>query len=478
MTISTQQPQILYNIPRADQLFDHCACPVERVTPTLPDTPQASAWRMRDDLTHTSLQSGYHLMFSPTGPASAVVLNESALTLLHSYRQPHQLLESEAQTLAALHLLQPAGDSLQPASFPRAKSLTAWLHLTNACNLNCSYCYINKSGESMDEATGREALAMLFQQASKWGFESVKLKYAGGEPTLNFNLLRQLHPFARQLSRQTGIGFDAVLLTNGVRLTPDMLAFIRQEGIALSISLDGLGDAHDRQRPTTGGQPSSQRVLRTIDEALQRDIRPHLTLTITDINADAIAEVAAFALERGLYFNLNFYRPPGADGEGMRAANRRLIDGVMQVFQVIEAHLPDYDLLPTLIDRASFAAPHAHTCGLGDNYLVIDHHGRIARCHMDMAHPVTNIRDEDPLLALRTAPMAHGFGNPAVDEKPECRNCPWRYWCAGGCPLQASMTSGSAYARSPYCEVYKAVFPELLRLQGLKLLREHRVYIH
>jgi len=71
MTEPTQQPQILYDIPRVDHLFEDCACPVERVTPTLADAPQTSAWRMRDDLTHTSLQSGDHLMFSPTGPASA-----------------------------------------------------------------------------------------------------------------------------------------------------------------------------------------------------------------------------------------------------------------------------------------------------------------------------------------------------------------------------------------------------------------------
>ena len=66
-----------------------------------------------------------------------------------------------------------------------------------------------------------------------------------------------------------------------------------------------------------------------------------------------------------------------------------------------------------------------------------------------------------------------GFQNVPVDEKEGCRDCAWRYWCAGGCPLLAYRTAGRSDAPSPYCAVYKALYPDVLRLEGLRLLKWH-----
>jgi uncharacterized protein len=160
------------------------------------------------------------------------------------------------------------------------------------------------------------------------------------------------------------------------------------------------------------------------------------------------------------------------EGNGrQRAADEELIAGIWQTLAVIEADLPSYNLLPTLIDRANFGVPHAKTCGVGDNYLVIDHRGRLARCHMDIAHTIGSIWEKDPLLTVRQTPINHNFTNISVENKEECSTCPWRYWCSGGCPLLAYHSGGSVTAKSPYCNVYKAVFPELLRLEGLRLLK-------
>jgi uncharacterized protein len=86
---------------------------------------------------------------------------------------------------------------------------------------------------------------------------------------------------------------------------------------------------------------------------------------------------------------------------------------------------------------------------------------------MDMEHPVTDFRASDPLGAVRASHL--GLVNPAVEEKEECASCEWRYYCAGGCPLQAFQTGGSYENKSPNCGIYKALFPDMLRLEQLRL---------
>ena len=466
-------PIILYESPQDRSLFIDCACAVDAPTPVLQPPRPARQWRLVPGLYQAPLPQQNHLAFNPTGPAGVVVLNADAQQLLASYQRPQPLHHPQAAPLAQLQLLTPV-DAPAPASscLPAPTQLTAWLHLTNACNLNCAYCYLKKSQEQMDLTTGIAAVDTLFRQVRQHGFQSLRLKYAGGEPTLNFDLIRQLHPYAKTQAQRLGVALEAVILSNGVRLTPEMLDFLREQDIDLSISLDGLGEAHDAQRPLLGGQPSSPYVLRNIDLALAHGLRPHLSITITDANIDAIPDVVAYALEREIYFNFNFYRTPAqGDKSARRAANEKLTANVLNALAVIEDRLPHYSLFANLIDRANFAAPHTHPCGVNRNYLVIDHHGSIARCHMIIDQPVTDIWHSDPLLALQTTPSPSGFHNPSVEEKNTCSTCTWRYWCAGGCPLEALRTSGRTDVRSPYCEVYQAVFPEILRLEALRLMR-------
>ncbi len=471
MPVPTPHPTFLYQLVSVNDLFSNCACPVDSGPVTLPAISPVGQWRIASGLYQTAISPGHHLAFNPVGSVGVIVLNDSAHQLLQSFQQPRSLDDPHAQTLATLQLLQPL-DTPTPTCLSHATSLTAWLHLTNACNLRCTYCYIHKTNEAMDESTARKAVEMLFQEARKHGYKSIKLKYAGGEASLNFGLIQRLHPYAQTLSAQSGIELETVMLTNGVRLTPEMLDFLHTRHIGLSVSLDGLGAVHDVQRPFLGGQPTSQLVQHNIDRALECGVKPHLSITVTEQNAATIADVAAFALERELFFNLNFYREHTEfAGARHRADNERLIAGVMNTLRVIEENLPSYNLLATLIDRANFSAPHERPCGVGDNYMVIDHHGHLARCHMDIENTIGHIWEPDPLLSLQHAGSTNDFINLSVDEKKECHTCQWRYWCAGGCPLTAYRTTGGSEAKSPYCDVYKAVFPGILRLEGLRLLK-------
>ncbi|MDQ7028794.1 MAG: hypothetical protein Q9O62_02960 [Ardenticatenia bacterium] len=162
----TELPRILWTPPE-ERAESDCACPgTDASLPGL-DLPEAKAtsaeWEVVPELYHAPLPDGHQLVFNPWGRAGVVVLNRPAVALLEGFRHPHQLDSEPARQMAALELLQPAGQGrTRPAT--ATSVLTAWLHVTNACNLRCTYCYVAKTHEAMDEATGLAAVARHFSR--------------------------------------------------------------------------------------------------------------------------------------------------------------------------------------------------------------------------------------------------------------------------------------------------------------------------
>lgn len=463
------QPKILWT-PSHAHAEQNCACPTVSPLPVpaaILNQP-SQLWHHPSALYHDTLPDDHSLLYNPMGSAGVVVLNEAARSIWSTFAHPQPLTNDVSYQLARLNLLYPTNQPPQlPAETPN--TLTAWLHVTNACNLRCHYCYVQKTNESMDEHTGRAAIDTLFRTAQQHGFRAIKLKYAGGEATLNFALVQTLHQYAIDLAHQTSLQIQGAVLSNGVALSPAMLAFIQQQHLHLMISLDGLGQAHDQQRPFANGRGSANLVVRSIERAIAHHVAPSLSITITGQNTTGVLEAVDLALQHNLLFNLNFYRNHHARVDNWRAADDQLITAMQAVFRQIEAVLPAQSLLGTIIDRATFGGPHRYVCGAGRDYMVIDQRGNIAACQMALEQPITDVFASDPLqyIRLQSGPVQ----NVPVEEKEGCRTCQWRYWCAGGCPMLTKRVTGRTDVKSPYCHVYQALYPELLRLEGLRLLK-------
>ncbi|MFN8483164.1 MAG: radical SAM protein [Anaerolineae bacterium] len=443
---------------------------------------QDAEWQITPGVYSRRLTAHHILHVNPSSDAGVAVLNHPAQDVLDAFAAPKSidqvvtafsqserpLVYDTCVSLARLKLLQKQFAAAMPPYKPT--TLTAWLHVTNACNLRCSYCYLGKTDEAMDEETGRAAVDAIFRSAVQHRFDAVKLKYAGGEATLNFRLVQRLHAYANALAQDYGLRLQEVVLSNGVALSHAMLDFIRESNMRLMISLDGVGQAHDAQRAFANGRGSAHLVKRSIQRALSRGVEPYLSITVTGHNAATLTDTITFALDHDLLFNLNFYRDNdyAADHDALITEDARLIAGVQAAFKVIEERLPRHNLIAALLDRANFGTPHDRACGAGHNYMVIDHNGRIARCHMEIERTITDVRVEDPLAFIQAHDI--GFRNVSVDNKEGCRDCTWRQWCAGGCPLLTYRVTGRSDVQSPYCNVYRALYPEVVRLEGLRLL--------
>ncbi|MDX9832356.1 MAG: radical SAM protein [Anaerolineae bacterium] len=467
----------LWRASPADVPESDCACPEAASVPDRHNSAPSGLWQQTPGLYRAPLSGGHEVAFAPVVGAGVVVLNGSASRLLDAFAYPRPVPRAShglpmpgrveavrlAGEMAGVGLISRAGETAAAAVAP-PQTLTAWLHVTRRCNLHCTYCYAGRGEEEMDEATARATVEALCRSAARHGLRALKLKYAGGEPSLNLPAVLAAHGEALTRAERHGLALREVLLTNGVNLPVATLEALRGAGIGLSVSLDGVGPVHDGQR----GAGSFERALRSLDLALSLGMRPHVSVTVTAHNVHALREVVELVMDRGLPFNLNFYRPSGRSGSSsLQPGEKDLIAGVRAALAAVEERLPRESLVAGLLDRCSLAAGHLHACGAGKSYVAIDPEGRLASCHMELdgGRIVGRIGRDDPLSAIRMA--AGAWRAMAVDERPGCGQCEWRYWCAGGCPLLSRLDAGP----SPYCRVYRAIIPELLRLEGLRLLK-------
>jgi uncharacterized protein len=383
---------------------------------------------------------------------------------------PAATLHQVMGLLLAHGLVAPEGIELIP-EFTEPEILVAWLHLTERCTLACRYCYAQRSNREMNPATAQGIVEATFRSAIKQGFKRVKIKYAGGEPTLNPAALWTAQRRAEELQAETGVDLETVLLTNGVDLSPQMIDDLIVHNVAVTVSLDGLGVYQRYQRPTLDGSDSFEAVHSSLQQLQARGVEPHVSVTITRFSLPGLPDLVAWLLDRDLRFSLNFYRPTdlAADTSELSPDPSELILGLRRTFKVIERDLPKISLLNRLLDRASLLTPHKHACGVKRNYLAFDVDGNTYPCQMAMDYAMGDFTNHDPLHQIQTDNA--GIINLSVDERSECSTCPWRYYCAGGCPRLNQQTGGYHKARSPLCSVYRTLIPEVLRLEGLRLIR-------
>jgi len=358
-------------------------------------------------------------------------------------------------------------------TFAHPNKLVAWIHTTNECNLACSYCYLRRDNVcQMKEQIGLDSIASIFHTASKYGYDSIKLKYAGGEPLLNFPLIIKMQELALRQALHYNINLSGVLLSNGNTLTYKTIKILQDLRLKIMISLDGLATYNDIQRRAINNGSCYNQVLSSLKKLKQSGISPDISVTLTDLNAKGLPHLIEYLIDENLPFKINFYRKSISNENPAHLAfsNECITNSMLDAFSVIERKLPRRGLLSALVDHSDFRFPHLYTCGVGQNYFAIDCDGRIAKCQMEIGRNyIGDIYTNDFFAIIRQ--NKDKFQNVSVEEKEECKYCYWRYQCTGGCPLQSQCTINDNHKSSPNCNIYKKLFPSILRLEALRLLK-------
>src|SRR5262249_12443799 len=143
--------------------------------------------------------------------------------------------------------------------------------VTLRCEHSCPYCQVSRqstdrSAFDMSEGTAEQALKIAFQSPSK----RIKIEFQGGEPLLNFPLVKRIGSQAKVRAAATGKSVDFVIATNLALLDDSVLAFCKTNDVLLSTSLDGPADLHNKNRPRPGGNSHelATRGIRRAQEVL------------------------------------------------------------------------------------------------------------------------------------------------------------------------------------------------------------------
>jgi uncharacterized protein len=435
---------------------------------------------------YLTYKDGYLAVYNPNGRFGVAVLSPftAQLFLAITPNNVDNLQNLQAQLDAPLEQIWQALCKLEtaelvytsvnepPVVFHEAQNVAVWMHVTNQCNLRCTYCYIQKTTQHMPLELGKQALAEIFATALKNGRKEVLLKFAGGEALLEFNLVRSLTNYARQLAAKTGLKVQPIILTNGTTIKPEVAQIMHDEDYVAAISLDGLAEYNDRTRPLLGGQGSFRQIERGLNLLLEYQVRFNVSVVVSKYNLPHLPVLTRYLLERNLAFTFNFFRENELAEQNLAVDNTQLIEGISRAYDVVAEMLPSYSLMNAILDRVQFNAPHLQACGVGTNYIVVKHTGEIVNCQMHMQkRGLAKVGQGHDLLTVVRERNFISSNARSVEQKEGCSSCQWRFVCAGGCPIITFASQGRFDTRSPFCASYKALIPQVLDLEVARIIK-------
>lgn len=346
----------------------------------------------------------------------------------------------------------------------KGKFLSFWVQLTDACNLRCEYCYIRKKNAVITAEIWGDFLFGLEADCRERGVDTVKLKFAGGEPLLEFDKVLSFAKLAKGRLETLGVRLQLVLITNGTLISDEIARALAGIGFSVAVSLDGLG-VYNRRRLFPDRSASCSQVLVGIDLLRRFGIIPSVLTVVSDANVEGIEELSRFLVGERIPFNFSVSREVSGDGK-IAVYLSRAEASLISTFDRL-ATLPG-DVPNVGFDNISFSGKKTRICGAGRSYLAISTEGDFCSCQMTLDQPVV----EKDGLRLGPSTAAESIRKRCPLPGP-CSGCLWRYACCGGCKVLSSKTSTPGGV-SPFCGLYRAVLPHFLALEGRRIQIERR----
>lgn len=341
------------------------------------------------------------------------------------------------------------------------------LHIAHDCNLACRYCFAGE-GEYhgrralMSFEVGKKALDFLIK--SSGSRRNLEVDFFGGEPTMNWEVVKQLVQYGRAEEKKHDKNFRFTLTTNGILLDDEMMEFCNREMSNVVLSLDGRREVNDRMRPTRNGKGSYDIIVPKYQrfaaerEKLHKDY--YIRGTFTHENLHFSEDVLHFA-------DLGF----------LKMSMEPVVAGPDQPYAIREEDLPvimkEYDRLAAeyvkrrkegrgftffhfMIDLKQGPCVYKRLsgCGSGTEYLAVTPWGDFYPCHQFVGNEDFLLGNVD--TGVTNTAVRDEFKLCNVYAKPKCRECWARFYCSGGCAANAYQFHGSITdAYDMGCEMQK-----------------------
>ena len=326
------------------------------------------------------------------------------------------------------------------------------LHVAHTCNLNCAYCFASQgkyNGERavMSFEVGKQALDFLVEHSGKR--HNLEVDFFGGEPLMNFQVVKDLVAYARSIEKEAGKNFRFTLTTNGMLIDDEVIDFANREMSNVVLSLDGRKEVHDRYRVDYAGNGSWERIVPKFQKLVrERGGRNYyMRGTFTHHNPDFLQDIRQM-LDLG-FTELSMEPVVCApdDPTALTEEDRRIVldqyEKLAELMLEREREGRPFTFYHYMIDLSGGPCIYKRIsgCGSGTEYMAVTPWGDLYPCHQFVG-------DEH----FRLGDIWHGLDNPEgqkefascnVYAKPECRDCWAKLYCSGGCAANAFHATGS-----------------------------------
>ena len=317
------------------------------------------------------------------------------------------------------------------------------LHISHDCNLRCKYCF----AEGGDFGHGRKNMpfevakkAIDFVIARSGTRHNLEIDFFGGEPLINFEVVKQTVEYARSLEKEYNKNFRFTLTTNGILLNDEITDYINREMSNVVLSLDGRKSVNDAVRYDVGGNGSYDKIVPKFKKLVEnRNGKDYYVRgTFTSQNLDFAADVEHI---RSLGFDQVSVEPVVLDKNDPLAINPEHLPRIFEEYQTLTNNMADlqkkgefFNFFHFMIDleQGPCVVKRVKGCGCGTEYVAITPDGDIFPCHrfagMDdfkLGNVLDNFETKQELVDY--------FKKSTVLNKPECEKCWAKYYCSGGC---------------------------------------------
>ncbi len=369
----------------------------------------------------------------------------------------------DAGMLFAPDTFEPMAGELKQQTSGVVKALC--LHVAHTCNLNCSYCFASQGKYHGDRAimsfeVGKQALDFLIENSGTR--RNLEVDFFGGEPLMNFDVVKQLVAYARSVEQEKGKNFRFTLTTNGVLIDDDVIDFCNREMSNVVLSLDGRKEVHDRFRVDYAGKGSWERIVPKFQKLVEArgGQNYYMRGTFTHANPDFLEDIKTM-LDLG--FTELSMEPVVCAPEDPSALTQEDLPIVLKQYEDLAQLMRQrrkegrpFTFYHYMLDLAGGPCIYKRIsgCGSGTEYMAVTPWGDLYPCHQFVGEEAFKLGD-----------IWHGVDNTKVQEefascnvyaRPDCRDCWARLYCSGGCAANAYHATGSVKGVYQYgCELFK-----------------------
>ena len=371
----------------------------------------------------------------------------TAQDLEECYEQVVSLRDSGK--LFAPDTFEPMAGTLKEKTAGVVKALC--LHIAHTCNLNCEYCFASQGKYHGDRAVmsfevGKQALDFLV--ANSGNRHNLEVDFFGGEPLMNFQVVKDLVSYARSIEKEKGKNFRFTLTTNGVLVDDDVIEWANRECSNVVLSLDGRKEIHDRFRVDYAGNGSWEKIVPKFQKFVQArgGKEYYMRGTFTHANPDFLKDIQQM-LDLG--FNELSMEPVVCAANDPSALTEEDLSIVMEQYEQL-AHLmlekdkegKPFTFYHYMLDLSGGPCIYKRIsgCGSGTEYMAVTPWGDLYPCHQFVGEE--RFKLGDIWSGVTNTEVQGEFAACNVYAHPECHDCWARLYCSGGCAANAYHATG------------------------------------